>query len=141
MPACDPGLLAMRCGASDLIVPDGMADAARVRSMPRCPPRERLNRSRSYGPSLMLETLKATGFARSSATSCAGAGKIHLGEAEVVIRLAFPWRGVWPNIAGPRTRRFRAALVDWPKEKFEAHVNRKILESGANLILGLSRLP
>ncbi|MEI6655188.1 MAG: WecB/TagA/CpsF family glycosyltransferase [Verrucomicrobiota bacterium] len=109
-------------GRFDLICPDGMPLVWSVNS--RLGPAEQLG-ARVYGPTLMLETLKAS----------AGAGELRhflLGGQESTLaklRASFATRFPGTVIAGA----YAPPFGDWPADEFE-RICHKIRESGANLI-------
>ncbi len=106
----------------DLICPDGMPLLWALNS--RLPAAEKLT-DRVYGPTLMLETIKAT------------AGKPEFrhfllgGKQETLDKLTASFSGRFPDaeIAGVHSPPFG----EWPENEFDTIVG-KILASGANLI-------
>lgn len=106
----------------DLICPDGMPLVWAVNSQL---PREEKLTDRVYGPTLMLETLKAS----------AGVGEFrHFllgGKADTLAKLTDEFAGRFPGaiIAGTHAPPFG----EWPADEF-GRICDKIRESGANLI-------
>ena len=109
-------------GRFDLICPDGMPLVWSVNSQL---PREEKLTDRVYGPTLMLETLKAS----------IGAGELrHFllgGKAATLAKLTDEFAGRFPGavIAGTHAPPFG----EWPADEF-GRICEKIRESGANLI-------
>ncbi|MEO8613560.1 MAG: WecB/TagA/CpsF family glycosyltransferase, partial [Luteolibacter sp.] len=107
----------------DLICPDGMPLVWVINS--KLPPGQKLT-DRVYGPTLMLETLKATG-GRTSEFSHFLLG----GNQSTLDKLTLGFTGQFPdvNIAATHSPPFG----DWPEGEFE-RICEKIRISGANLI-------
>ena len=106
----------------DLIVPDGMPLVWSINAS--LPEAERL-KDRVYGPTLMLETLKAT-------AGRAGFRHFLLGGKDSTLeklRRGFAERFPGVEIAGT----YSPPFGEWPPEEFEK-ICRLIRESGANLI-------
>jgi N-acetylglucosaminyldiphosphoundecaprenol N-acetyl-beta-D-mannosaminyltransferase len=106
----------------DMIVPDGMPLVWAINS--HLPTGEKLT-DRVYGPTLMLETLKATREQPRFRHFLLGGSKSTLKKLEEAFALRFP--GV--TIAGSHSPPFG----DWPADEFE-RIRKMILDSGANLI-------
>lgn len=107
----------------DLICPDGMPLVWALNS--QLPPDEKLT-DRVYGPTLMLETLRAT--------DGRGAEFKHFllgGKQETLDKLTSNFAERFPQtvIAGSHSPPFG----EWPADEFQT-ITRKIRESGANLI-------
>ncbi|QJE96955.1 WecB/TagA/CpsF family glycosyltransferase [Luteolibacter luteus] len=106
----------------DLIVPDGMPLVWSVNA--RLPEQERL-KDRVYGPTLMLETLKATAGRPEFRHFLLGGKESTLIKLESVFAERFP--GV--SIAGT----YSPPFGEWPDGEFE-RICALIRDSGANLI-------
>ena len=106
----------------DLIVPDGMPLVWALNA--HLPPAEKLT-DRVYGPTLMLETLKATRERPSFRHFLLGGSQSTLDKLEETFALRFPGAA----IAGSHSPPFG----DWPADEFE-RIRKMILDSGANLI-------
>jgi N-acetylglucosaminyldiphosphoundecaprenol N-acetyl-beta-D-mannosaminyltransferase len=107
----------------DLICPDGMPLVWALNS--KLPPADKLT-DRVYGPTLMLETLRATaGNSGESRHFLLG------GKQKTLDRLVENFTEQFPGvvIAGTHSPPFG----EWPENEFET-ITRKIRESGANLI-------
>jgi N-acetylglucosaminyldiphosphoundecaprenol N-acetyl-beta-D-mannosaminyltransferase len=118
----DPGFNeAMR--RFDLIVPDGMPLVWAVNR--RLPPAERLT-NRVYGPTLMLETIRATNHARSPHRHFLLGGK-----STTLEKLTTRFHNEFPDatIAGSHSPPFGT----WPDDEFQ-RIHDKITQSGANLV-------
>ena len=112
--------VAMR--AFDLICPDGMPLVWALNS--QLPPSEKLT-DRVYGPTLMLETLKATDGKPGFSHFLLG------GKQSTLEKLTAGFSERFPNarIAGT----YSPPFGEWPENEFDL-ISRKIRESGANLI-------
>ena len=106
----------------DLIVPDGMPLIGSLNAA--LPAAERLT-DRVYGPTLMLETLKATADRPEFRHFLLGGKESTLAKLQSVFAERFP--GV--AIAGA----YSPPFGEWPEDEFE-RMTGKIRESGANLI-------
>jgi len=106
----------------DLIVPDGMPLDWSINA--RLPPRERLT-DRVYGPTLMLETLKATADRPQFRHFLLGGKESTLEKLKSVFAGRFP--GV--SIAGT----YSPPFGEWPEDEFQ-RICAMIRDSGANLI-------
>ena len=106
----------------DLIVPDGMPLVWSINAS--VPPGERL-RDRVYGPTLMLETLKATAGREEFRHFLLGGKHSTLEKLDAAFAEQFP--GV--KIAG----KYSPPFGEWPEDEF-ARIAGMIRESGANLI-------
>jgi N-acetylglucosaminyldiphosphoundecaprenol N-acetyl-beta-D-mannosaminyltransferase len=106
----------------DLIVPDGMPLIWSLNAA--LPPAERL-KDRVYGPTLMLETLKATDGRPEFRHFLFGGKESTLINLKSVFAERFP--GV--SIAGA----YSPPFGEWPDDEFD-RICTKIRESGANLI-------
>jgi N-acetylglucosaminyldiphosphoundecaprenol N-acetyl-beta-D-mannosaminyltransferase len=106
----------------DLVVPDGMPLVWSLNAA--LPPGDRL-KDRVYGPTLMLETLKATAGRPEFRHFLLGGKESTLDKLESVFHERFP--GV--AIAGT----YSPPFGEWPEEEFE-RIGTMIRESGANLI-------
>lgn len=106
----------------DLICPDGMPLIWALNA--KLPETEKLT-DRVYGPTLMLETLKATADENAFKHFLLG------GKQSTLDRLTENFRQQFPNlqIAGSHSPPFG----EWPSHEFET-ICHKILKSGANLI-------
>jgi N-acetylglucosaminyldiphosphoundecaprenol N-acetyl-beta-D-mannosaminyltransferase len=110
-------------GRFDLICPDGMPLVWTLNR--RLPANERLT-DRVYGPTLMLETLRATDRAGSPYRHFLLGGKEStLEKLQANLGQQFPHA----EIAG----RYSPPFGEWPEDEFE-RIAGKIRESGANLI-------
>ena len=112
--------VAMR--AFDLICPDGMPLVWALNS--QLPPSEKLT-DRVYGPTLMLETLKATDGKPGFSHFLLG------GKQSTLEKLTAGFSERFPNarIAGT----YSPPFGEWPENEFDL-ISQKIRESGANLI-------
>lgn len=106
----------------DLIVPDGMPLVWSINAT--LPPEDRL-KDRVYGPTLMLETLKATAGRPEFRHFLLGGKESTLTKLESVLSGRFP--GV--VLAGMHSPPFG----EWPEDEFE-RICGKIRDSGANLV-------
>ena len=108
--------------AFDLICPDGMPLVWALNS--QLPPSEKLT-DRVYGPTLMLETLKATDGKPGFSHFLLG------GKQSTLEKLTAGFSERFPNarIAGT----YSPPFGEWPENEFDL-ISRKIRESGANLI-------
>ena len=106
----------------DLIVPDGMPLVWSLNAA--LPPADRL-KDRVYGPTLMLETLKATDGRPEFRHFLFGGKESTLINLKSVFAERFP--GV--SIAGA----YSPPFGEWPEDEFD-RICEKIRESGANLI-------
>jgi N-acetylglucosaminyldiphosphoundecaprenol N-acetyl-beta-D-mannosaminyltransferase len=106
----------------DLIVPDGMPLVWSLNAA--LPPADRL-KDRVYGPTLMLETLKATDGRPEFRHFLFGGKESTLINLKSVFAERFP--GV--SIAGA----YSPPFGEWPEDEFD-RICEKIHESGANLI-------
>jgi N-acetylglucosaminyldiphosphoundecaprenol N-acetyl-beta-D-mannosaminyltransferase len=106
----------------DLICPDGMPLIWVLNA--QLPATEKLT-DRVYGPTLMLETLKATAGENAFKHFLLG------GKQSTLDRLTENFRRQFPNlqIAGSHSPPFG----EWPSDEFDS-ICQKIVESGANLI-------
>jgi N-acetylglucosaminyldiphosphoundecaprenol N-acetyl-beta-D-mannosaminyltransferase len=106
----------------DLICPDGMPLIWALNA--QLPETEKLT-DRVYGPTLMLETLKATADENEFKHFLLG------GKQSTLDRLTDNFRQQFPNlqIAGSHSPPFS----EWPSHEFDT-ICQKIVESGANLI-------
>ena len=106
----------------DLIVPDGMPLVWSINAS--LPPAERL-RDRVYGPTLMLETLKATAGREEFRHFLLGGKESTLEKLETAFAEKFPD----VRIAG----KYSPPFGEWPEDEFE-RISGMIRDSGANLI-------
>ena len=108
--------------AFDLICPDGMPLVWALNS--QLPPSEKLT-DRVYGPTLMLETLKATDGKSGFSHFLLG------GKQSTLEKLTAGFSERFPNarIAGT----YSPPFGEWPENEFDL-ISGKIRESGANLI-------
>jgi N-acetylglucosaminyldiphosphoundecaprenol N-acetyl-beta-D-mannosaminyltransferase len=106
----------------DLIVPDGMPLVWSLNAA--LPPDERLT-DRVYGPTLMLETLKATAGRPEFRHFLLGGKESTLAKLKAVFAERFPGVAIAGSYSPP--------FGEWPADEFE-RMTAKIRESGANLI-------
>jgi N-acetylglucosaminyldiphosphoundecaprenol N-acetyl-beta-D-mannosaminyltransferase len=106
----------------DLIVPDGMPLVWAINQ--QLPPNQRIN-ERVYGPTLMLETLKATQGRPEFRHFLLGGSQSTLDKLKQVFATRFPHTAV----AGVHSPPFG----EWPAGEFE-HICEMIRSSGANLV-------
>ncbi len=106
----------------DLIVPDGMPLVWSLNVA--LPPAERLT-DRVYGPTLMLETLKATAGRPEFRHFLLGGKESTLAKLQSVFAERFPGVAIAGSYSPP--------FGEWPEDEFD-RMTGKIRESGANLI-------
>ncbi len=108
--------------AFDLIVPDGMPLVWSINLA--LPEEERLS-DRVYGPTLMLETIRATDERSGFRHFLLG------GKPDTLDKLATRFREEFPG--AEIADRYSPPFGEWPEDEFD-RICRKIRESGANLI-------
>jgi len=106
----------------DFIVPDGMPLVWSINA--ELPPNQRLT-DRVYGPTLMLETLKATASRPEFRHFLLG------GKESTLAKLETSFSERFPGVSIART--YSPPFGEWPEEEFE-RICALIRESGANLI-------
>lgn len=109
-------------GKFDLVCPDGMPIMWSVNT--RLPGNKRL-KDRVYGPSLMLETLRATESRPEFRHFLLG------GREETLDKLQRRFAGEFPRVDIAGT--YSPPFGDWPGDEFE-RISDKIRRSGANLV-------